>query len=105
MRDDVFIQQAVGQAEIMLTSARGYLFEVMDDLWSTLVNGQPSSPMQIARFTTMHAFFVGVCVDVVELVYKTAGGTAVYKKGPLDRCLRDTLTMNEHTIGTPRTYE
>lgn len=105
MRDDVFIQQAVGQADTMLTSARGYLFEVMDDLWRTLVNGQPPSPTQIARFTTMHAFVVGVCVEVVQLVYKAAGGTAVYQKGSFDRCLRDILTMNQHTIGTPRTYE
>jgi hypothetical protein len=35
MRDDVFIQQAVGRADAMLTSARGYLFEVMGDFWDT----------------------------------------------------------------------
>ena len=33
------------------------------------------------------------------------GGTAVYQKGPFYRCLRDVLTMNQHVIGTPRTYE
>ena len=58
-----------------------------------------------SRFTTTHAFVVGVCVEVVQLIYKTAGGTAVYQKGPFDRCLRDVLTMNQHAIGTPRTYE
>ena len=30
---------------------------------------------------------------------------AVYQKGPLDRCLRDVLTMNQHVVATPRTYE
>ncbi len=105
MRDDVFIQQAVGRADTMLTSARGYLFEVMGDFWSTLVSGQAPSPTQVARFTTTHAFVVGVCVEVVQLLYKTVGGTAVYQKGPFDRCLRDVLTMNQHVIGTPRTYE
>jgi alkylation response protein AidB-like acyl-CoA dehydrogenase len=89
----------------MLASARGYLFEVMGDFWSTLVKGEPPSPAQVARFTTTHAFVVGVCVEVVQLIYKTAGGAAVYQKRPLDRCLRDVLTMNQHTIGTPRTYE
>jgi alkylation response protein AidB-like acyl-CoA dehydrogenase len=105
MRDDVFIQQAVGRADTMLTSARGYLFEVMGDFWSTLVSGRPPSPTQVARFTTAHAFVVGACVEVVQLIFKAAGGTAVYQKGPLDRCLRDVLTMNQHVIGTPRTYE
>ncbi len=105
MRDDVFIQQAVGRADTMLTSARGYLFEVMGDFWSTLVDGEPPSPTQIARFGTTHAFVVGMCVEVVQLIYKAVGGTAVYQKGPFDRCLRDVLTMNQHVIGTPRTYE
>ena len=105
MRDDVFIQEAVGRADTMLTSARAYLFEVMGDLWTTLVSGREPTPTQVARFTTTHAYVVGHCVDVVQLVFKAAGGTAVYQKGPLDRCLRDILTMNQHVIGTLRTYE
>ena len=105
MRDDVFIQEAVGRADTMLTSARAYLFEVMGDLWTTLVGGREPTPTQVARFTTTHTYVVGVCVDVVQLVFKAAGGTAVYQKGPLDRCLRDVLTMNQHVIGTLRTYE
>jgi indole-3-acetate monooxygenase len=105
MRDDVFIQEAVGLADTKLTSARAYLFEVMGDLWNTLVRGEEPTPAQIARFTTTHAYVVGVCVDVVQLVFKAAGGTAVYQRGPLDRCLRDVLTMNQHVIGTLRVYE
>jgi len=46
---------------------------------------------QVALFTSnLHACRRG-CVDVVQLIYKAAGGTAVYQKGPLDRCLRDVL--------------
>ena len=105
MRDDVFIQEAVGRADTTLTSARAYLFEVMGDLWTTLLRGGEPTPTQVARFTTAHAYVVGLCVDVVQLVFKAAGGTAVYQKGPLDRCLRDVLTMNQHVIGTLRTYE
>jgi alkylation response protein AidB-like acyl-CoA dehydrogenase len=105
MRDDVFIQDAVGRADTMLTSARAYLFEVMGDFWDTLVSGREPTPTQVARFTTTHTFVVGARVDVVQLVFKAAGGTAVYQKGPLDRCLRDVLTMNQHVVGTIRTYE
>lgn len=105
MRDEVFIQQAVGRADTMLASARGHFFEVMQDLWASLVDGQEPSPAQVARFTTAHAYVVGSCVDIVQLLFKAAGGTAVYQKGPLDRCLRDVLTMNQHVIGTLRTYE
>jgi indole-3-acetate monooxygenase len=70
-----------------------------------LVSGGEPAPAPVARFTATHTYVVGVCVDVVQLVYKAAGGAAVYQKGPLDRCLRDVLTMNQHVIGTLRTYE
>ena len=105
LRDDVFVQDAVGRADTLLTSARAYVFDVMGDLWTTLVNGGQPSETQLARFTTAHTHVFGVCVDVVQLVYKAAGGAAVYGKGPFDRCLRDILTMNQHVAGTLRTYE
>ena len=105
LRDDVYVQDAVGRAETRLAAARAYYFDVMGDLWVTLLAGRQPSERQVALFTAAYAHVVGVCVDVVQLVYKAAGGTAVYQKGPLDRCLRDVLTMNQHVIGTSRTYE
>ena len=105
VRDDVFVQDAVGRADTLLTSARAYLFDVMGDFWETLVNGGPPSEVQIARFSTVNAYVTGTCAEVVQLVFKAAGGSAVYAKGPFDRCLRDVLTINQHVIGTPRAYE
>jgi indole-3-acetate monooxygenase len=105
LRDDVYVQEAVGRAETLLAAARAYFFDVMGDLWATLLDRRQPTERQLALFTSTYPHVVGVCVDVVQLVYKAAGGAAVYQKGPLDRCLRDVLTMNQHVIGTPRTYE
>ncbi|MFL5288478.1 MAG: acyl-CoA dehydrogenase family protein [Rhodopila sp.] len=105
LRDEVFIQEAAGRADTMLASVRAYYFDEMGALWETLVAGRPPSETQLARFITAHAHIIGACVEVVQLVYKAAGGTAVYAKGPLDRCLRNILTMNQHVAGSLRTYE
>ncbi len=105
LRDDVFVQEAVGRADTLLAAARAYFFDVMGDLWATLLDGRQPSERQLALFTSAYPHVVGVCVDVVQLVYKAAGGGAVYQKGPFDRCLRDVLTMNQHVVGTLRTYE
>ena len=105
LRDDVYVQDAVGRAETLLAAARAYYFGFMGDLWATLVEGRQPSERQLALFTSAYPHIVGVCVEVVQLVYKAAGGGAVYQKGPLDRCLRDVLTMNQHVVGTSRTYE
>jgi indole-3-acetate monooxygenase len=103
--DDVYVQDTIGRAETLLTSARAHVFDVVGDLWASLLNGGQPSDRQLALLTTLYPHAVGMCVEVVQLVYKAAGGGAVYQKGPLDRCLRDILTANQHVLATARTYE
>jgi alkylation response protein AidB-like acyl-CoA dehydrogenase len=45
------------------------------------------------------------CTEAVDLIFKAAGGTAVYARSPLDRALRDMHTINQHTITSLRMYE
>lgn len=105
LRDDIYVQETVGRAETLIAAARAHFFEVIGNFWATLLDGRQPSQRQLALFTTAYPHLVGVCVEIVQLVFKAAGGGAVYQKGPLDRCLRDVLTMNQHVVGTPRTYE
>jgi indole-3-acetate monooxygenase len=105
LRDEVHVQDAVGRAETLLTTARAHVFDVVGDLWASLLDGRQPSDRQLALFTTLYPHAVGICVEVVQLIYKAAGGAAVYQKGPLDRCLRDILTANQHVIAAARTYE
>jgi alkylation response protein AidB-like acyl-CoA dehydrogenase len=105
LRDDVYVQDAIGRAETLLNSARAHTFDVVGDLWASVLDGRQPSERQLALFTTLSPHTFGVCLDVVQLIYKAAGGSAVYQKGPLDRCLRDILTVNQHVVATARTYE
>ncbi|HUC17224.1 MAG TPA: acyl-CoA dehydrogenase family protein [Acetobacteraceae bacterium] len=105
MRDDVYVQEAVARAEIMLTAARACQFEVMGSFWESLTKGKEPSPTQMARFMSTATYVIGACAEVVQLVCKAAGGMAVYQKGPFDRCLRDIMTMNQHVVATLRNYE
>jgi indole-3-acetate monooxygenase len=105
LREEVFVQESVARAEAMVGAARSYLLDVVGDLWASLVEGQRPSAIQQARFITAYTHVVGECASAVQLVYKASGGTAVYQAGALDRCLRDVLTMNQHLMGSLRTYE
>ena len=105
LHDDVYVQDAVARAETLLTSARAHTFHVVGDLWASLFDGRQPTDRQLALFTTLTPHVFGGCVEVVQLIYKAAGGAAVYRKGPLDRCLRDILTANQHVVATARTYE
>jgi alkylation response protein AidB-like acyl-CoA dehydrogenase len=105
LRDDVFVQEAAARADTLLTTARAHLFAVVGNMWATLVADEPLSDVQVARFLTLNSHVTALCVEIVQLVFKTSGGTAVYQKGPLDRCLRDVLTMNQHVVASLRTWE
>src|SRR5215813_8354117 len=52
LRDEVHVQDAIGRAESLLAAARAYLFDLMGDLWMTLVEGRRPSERQIALFTS-----------------------------------------------------
>src|SRR5215472_7139928 len=105
LRDEVFVQESVARAETLLGSARSYLFDVIGDVWSTLREKRELTAAQQAHFITAYTHTVGACAEAVQLVYKASGGSAVYQSGALDRCLRDILTMNQHLMGSLRTYE
>lgn len=105
LREDVFVQEATARAEALLGAARAYVFDVIGDLWATLLDGRPPGNRQIAAFMALYAQAVGMCVEAVQLACRAAGGSAVYQKGPFDRCLRDVLAMNQHVIASLRLYE
>src|SRR6202048_4725197 len=67
LRDDVYVQEAVGRAETLLAAARAYFFHVMGDLWAPLLDGRQPSARRGGIFTTAYPHIVGGCVDLVEL--------------------------------------
>jgi len=104
LRDEEFVQDAVGRAEAMLEAARGYLFATISDIWATMAAGGEQSPRQLAHFMMLNTQVFKMCTEVVELMYKARGGSAVYASNLLDRCLRDVLSMNQHVVNSLRSY-
>jgi indole-3-acetate monooxygenase len=103
--EDTYAQEAIARADAMLTSARAYVFNVIGELWETLVTGEMPSRQQNARLQALYPLAVTTCTEAVQLVYRALGGAAIYHKGELDRCLRDILTINQHVLGSARRNE
>jgi indole-3-acetate monooxygenase len=98
------VQDAVGRAEATLAAARAYLFAIIGDIWSTMERSEELSVRQTAQLEMVNAHVYSMCTQAVEMVYKVRGGSSVYSSGPLDRLLRDALTMNQHVINSLRSY-
>lgn len=105
LRDEAYAQQAIARAEVLVGSARTYVFDRIGDIWRTLVAGERLSLKQRAlyRLAMMHAH--EACLEAVQGLYKVVGGSAVYSSGPFDRPLRDLLTINQHTVNSPKLRE
>jgi alkylation response protein AidB-like acyl-CoA dehydrogenase len=104
LRDEYRVQEAVGEGEALLQSARAFVFDAMGDAWRTLCAGDPLSRPQRARVGLMLAHSVRAARQVVQLAYDTAGGAAIYRKSPLDRQLRDVVTVSAHVVGQRKAY-
>jgi indole-3-acetate monooxygenase len=104
LRDEEFVQDAVGRAAATLGAARAYLFSTIGDIWETLETGREVSLRQRVDFQLVHTQVFAMCTEAVELIYKARGGSAVYTGNVLDRCLRDIVTMNQHVVNSLRVY-
>jgi len=89
---------AVARAESQLGAARAYVYETVQRLWREVERGGTAS-MTARRdvgLARIHAH--RMAAEVAELMYDTAGPAAVYVSSPLDRLLRDAVTIKQHLL-------
>lgn len=97
------VQQAVARAEAQLGAARAYVYQSLDAQWARLERGEPLSVKERADtfLARQNAFQTGRAV--VQLMYDTIGGAAVYSSNPFDRPLRDMMTACQHIVAQEKT--
>ena len=99
------VQADVARAEAAYRSARALLRETVGEAWAAATAGHTLGPDQrrLLRLAATNATIQSA--SVVELLFRTAGGTAVYESSPLQRVLRDVNVASQHAMVAPRTYE
>ena len=105
LRENHGAQVRVSQAEALARSARLFLFDSLDRLWSTVV-ATGEAPMEgraHVRLAASHA--VSSAVQAIDLLYLGAGGSSIYTSCPLERAFRDVHTITQHIGVHPRVME
>jgi alkylation response protein AidB-like acyl-CoA dehydrogenase len=105
LRDEVNAQMMVARAEGLVGSARGFVFDVMGEIWDALRRGDPLTPRQRARFRLCLVTATEQCVEAVDLMYRIGGGSSLYATNPLDRHLRDIHTVQQHQVLSAKIIE
>jgi alkylation response protein AidB-like acyl-CoA dehydrogenase len=105
LRDNATVQTDVARAEVLLGSARAYLFATIRALWDEVAAGVEASARQrmMVRLACAHAGQASA--QAVDLMYNAAGGTAIFEEGGLERCFRDVHACTQHIGLATSNYE
>jgi alkylation response protein AidB-like acyl-CoA dehydrogenase len=98
-------QQAISRAETHVGSARAYLHERVARSWETVLRGDAVTVAERAKLRLAATNATRASADAVDLAYDAGGGSSLYAKSPLQRCLRDVRAVTQHTVVGPATYE
>lgn len=105
LRDVPRVRAALARAEMQLGAARAYTYETLDAVWECLCDrGELSEELRVAlALSRIHCF--RVAREVAQAMVDTAGTSAIYATSPLDRLLRDAITISQHVVAQDRMLE
>ncbi|MGF6643181.1 acyl-CoA dehydrogenase family protein [Paraburkholderia sp. GAS82] len=105
LREQASVQAAVAQAETAFRSARGFLFESVQDLWDRRVSGQPDDMKQRALVRMASCNVVDMGKEVAMRMFEAAGGSALHERSPFSAYLRDAQAAAQHLAFSQRNME
>jgi alkylation response protein AidB-like acyl-CoA dehydrogenase len=105
MKNTLRARVALARAEGMLAAARAYTYETMDRVGEALQReGRLSHELRLhVSLSRVTAF--QTARDVAQLMLDTAGSSGIYATSPLDRLLRDAITVRTHVAVQDRLLE
>jgi indole-3-acetate monooxygenase len=105
LRDRPTVQADVARAEVLLGSARSYLFSMVGELWEDVAGRVAASMQRRAMVRLACTSAAQASAQAVDLMYNAAGGTAIFETGRLERCFRDVHACTQHIATSTSNYE
>ncbi|MCC7372797.1 MAG: acyl-CoA dehydrogenase family protein [Chloroflexi bacterium] len=98
VRDRPDVQLAVAQAEALVRAARAYLWETTQQVWdeACATGAIGAENRALARLANSASF--DMALRAVDLAYSAGGGSAIYRRNPLQRYFRDIHTASQHSV-------
>jgi alkylation response protein AidB-like acyl-CoA dehydrogenase len=96
LRERVMVQAQVGEAEAMLRSGRALLFDVVGEMWHTVLAGQPVTERQRSDLRLAMTHAAQSAARATHMVCVAAGTTSIFASSPLERYARDAEVVTRH---------
>jgi alkylation response protein AidB-like acyl-CoA dehydrogenase len=105
-KDNPRVQAGIAHAQATIESARSYFREAVDELWDALTSGDGEPPKRAcAKFRLALTYVYESCADGVIELQELLGSATAHKGHPLERRIRDIMTMKLHAHTGPRNLE
>ena len=96
LRERASAQIDVARAEALIDSARSYVYETVETLWTMVERGQPAGidARRRVRLAGIHA--AATAAAAVDLLYNAGGASSIADSCPLQRHFRDVHATTQH---------
>jgi len=105
LSDRAYVRIEIAKAEAKLSAARGFFYNATEQVWNSILAGNPVTPEQtsLLRLSAIHVSQAGA--EGVQSAYSLAGTTAIYLRHPLQRYLRDSMVVTQHAFLSEGLYD
>jgi alkylation response protein AidB-like acyl-CoA dehydrogenase len=97
MREMAHVQETFAEAETRYGAARAFLYSAVDAFWAELERGTPAVETK-GRLALANVNCFRMAAEVTRELFDLIGANAVFEGQPLERLVRDALTLNQHMI-------
>ena len=94
LRDDTWVQARIAQADSKLCSARAWLVQLLNDAWDECVTSGEVSFATRIKLRQAGTYQIDSSREVVDVLFREAGATAIFTSNPFERRFRDVHTVS-----------
>jgi alkylation response protein AidB-like acyl-CoA dehydrogenase len=105
LRDRAMFQVRLAEAVALVRAARAWLYASVQQSWEVHQRHGHVSLDDRADILLAAAHATRSAAQAIDIVYTAAGGTANYRRSPLQRALRDIHALTQHAGTAPEQYE
>ena len=99
------VQANVARAEAKLGSARAYLLDTLQTIWSEAEETAPIDVPARVRLRLATTLAIDASIDVAEAAYRGAGADAIFAGSAFERRFRDIYTLSQQTQARAAHFE
>jgi alkylation response protein AidB-like acyl-CoA dehydrogenase len=100
-----YFQHVLAELDVKLSAARGYAYQTMSEIWTTVAGGTAPSAGDRSKLLAAISYLSGVAAEVTTTAMRFGGAGAAYLTNPLQRNARDIAVAAQHYVVSERNFE